>query len=109
MLLVQYTASLPGGSGQCNSYNALPHRLGAVGIGTPAMRPPTNRGDGDSCLGGGRCPKSGTRAMHCHTVRGQCGSGTHVLHCHTTQGQWARKLLQCIAPLPGGTRYVYKV
>ena len=31
------TASLPGGSGQCNSCNALPHCLGAVGSGTPAI------------------------------------------------------------------------
>ena len=35
--LLQYTASLPRGSGQCNSCNALPQRLGAVGGGTPAM------------------------------------------------------------------------
>ena len=35
--LLQCTASLPGGSGQCNSCNALPHCLGAVGTGTPAM------------------------------------------------------------------------
>ena len=35
--LLQCTTALPGGSGQRNSCNALPHRLGAVGIGTPAM------------------------------------------------------------------------
>ena len=35
--LRQYTAALPGGSGQRNSCNALPHCLGAVGSGTPAM------------------------------------------------------------------------
>ena len=35
--LLQCTASLPGGSGQCNSCNALPHCLGAVGSATPAM------------------------------------------------------------------------
>ena len=29
--LLQCTASLPGGSGQCNSCNALPHCLGALG------------------------------------------------------------------------------
>ena len=34
--LLQYSASLPGGSGQCNSCNTLPHSLGAVGSGTPA-------------------------------------------------------------------------
>ena len=35
--LLQCTALLPGGSGQCNSRNALPHCMGAVGGGTPAM------------------------------------------------------------------------
>ena len=35
--LLQRTTSLPGGSGQWNSCNALPHCLGAVGSGTPAM------------------------------------------------------------------------
>ena len=35
--LLQGNASLPGGSGQCNSCNALPHCLGAVGSGTRAM------------------------------------------------------------------------
>ena len=40
--LLQCTALLPGGSGQCNSNscNALPHCLGAVGSGTPAMHCP---------------------------------------------------------------------
>ena len=35
--LLQCTASLLGGSGQCNSCNALPHCPGAVGSATPAM------------------------------------------------------------------------
>ena len=35
--LLQCTATLPVGSGQWNSYNALPHCLGAVGSGSPAM------------------------------------------------------------------------
>ena len=35
--LLQCTASLPGGSGQCNSCHALPHCLGAVGSATSAM------------------------------------------------------------------------
>ena len=35
--LLQRTASLPGSSGQCNSCNAQPHCLGAVGSATPAM------------------------------------------------------------------------
>ena len=44
MLLLQYTASLAGGSGQCGSYNALPHGLGAVGSGTPAIHYFTSSG-----------------------------------------------------------------
>ena len=35
--LLQCTASLPGGIGQCNSCNTRPHCLGAVGSATPAM------------------------------------------------------------------------
>ena len=35
--LLQCTASLRGGSGQCNSCNALPHCLGEVGCATPAI------------------------------------------------------------------------
>ena len=44
VLLLQYTAAPPGGSGQWNSCNALPHCLGAVGSATPAMHYPTARG-----------------------------------------------------------------
>ena len=35
--LLQCTASLPGGSGHCNSRNALPHCPRAMGSETPAM------------------------------------------------------------------------
>ena len=58
MVLLQCTASLPGGSGHWNSYNTMPHCLGAVGGGTLAMRRATSRGDGESYLGGGRGLKS---------------------------------------------------
>ena len=85
--LLQYIDSLPGGSGQCNSCHTLPHSLVAVGSGARAMRGPTSCGDGESCLGGGRCLKSRTRAMHCHTA----------------WGQWAVELLLCTATLPGGS------
>ena len=37
MELLLHSALLPGGSWQCNSCNALPHCLGAVGIATPVM------------------------------------------------------------------------
>ena len=54
--LLQCTASLPGGSGQCNSCNAPPRCLGAVGSGTLAMHCPTAWGSGqcNSCPGGVR-------------------------------------------------------
>ena len=68
--LLQCTTSLLGGSGQCNSCNALPHYVGAVGSGTLAMRGPTSWGDRGSYPGGGRCLKSDTPAMHCHTAWG---------------------------------------
>ena len=35
--LLQCTASLLGGSGQCNSCNTPPHCMGAMGTATPAM------------------------------------------------------------------------
>ena len=85
--LLSCTATLPGGSGSCNSCNALPHRSGAVGSGTPVMRGPISWGDGESCPGGGRCLKSGTPPMHCHTA----------------WGQWAVQLMQCTTSLPGGS------
>ena len=62
--LLQCTATLPGGSGRCNSYNAAPHCLWAVGSGTP----PT----------------------HCHTASGQWA--VELLQCTATlpggSGQW---------------------
>ena len=74
--LLQCTASLPGGSGQWNSCNTLPHYLGAV--------------------------DSGTFALHCLTALGAVGSGTSAMHCRTAWGQWAVEPLQCTASLPWG-------
>ena len=71
--LLQHIASLPGGSGQCYSCNALPHRLRAV--------------------------DSATRATLCLTV----GSGNHGAQRLTVWGQWAVNLLQYTASLLGGT------
>ena len=85
--LLQCNATLPWDSGQCNSRHALPHCVGALGSGTPAMRRPTSWGNGEPCPRGGRCLKSGTPAMHCHTAR----------------GQWVVQLLQCTTSLPGGS------
>ena len=73
---LQCTAPLPGGSGQCNSCNALPHCLGAV--------------DSVSC------------ALRCLTALGAVGSATFAMHCPTAGGQWAVEPLQCTASLPWG-------
>ena len=118
--LLQCTASLPGGRGQCNPCNALPHCLGAVGSATFAMQ----------CLTALGAVGSGTPAMHrltawgqwavqllhtaslpwgsgqcnsCHAVPhclGAVGSGTRAIHCPTAWEQWAVQLLQCTASRP---------
>ena len=74
MQLLQCTASLPGGSGQCNSCNALPHCLGAL--------------------------DSATSALHCLTALGAVGSATSAMHSPTAGGQRAVEPLQCTASLP---------
>ena len=75
--LVQCTGSLPGGSGQGNSYNALPHCMEVVG--------------------------SGNRAMHCTHCLGSVGSGTHAIYFLTAWGRWAVELLHCTASLCRGS------
>ena len=101
-VLLQCTALPPGGSEQWNSCYALPHCSGAVGSGTPAMREPTSWGE--SYSGGGRCPKSGNPATHCHAAWGQWAA--ELLSCRSTllrgSGQRAVQLLQCTATPPGG-------
>ena len=57
----------PWGSDKFKSRNALPHRLGAVGSGTPGMRWPISSGNGQV---GGRWLHSGTLAIYCHTASG---------------------------------------
>ena len=71
--LLQYIASLPGGSGRCNSCNAVPHCLGALG--------------------------SGTSVVRCHAAQGQWpeGSTTPAVYCLTPCGQWAVQPLQYTA------------
>ena len=72
--LLQCTASLPGGTGQCNSCNALPHCLGALGTmgsATPAMCCLTAWGQWAVQVGSGQCKGavgSATPAMHCLTA-----------------------------------------
>ena len=75
--LLQCTAPLPGGIGQCNFCNTLPHCLGAVGSVTPAV--------------------------HCLTALGQWAAELLQTHCLTAWEQWAVQLLQCTASLPGGS------
>ena len=120
--LLQCTASLPGGSGQCKNCNALPHCLGAVGSGTPVKHCHTAQGQWavellqcTASLPGGRgqwnsrnalphCLGAvgiGTPATHCLTARGQWA--VQLLQCHTAWGRWAVELLQCVGPLAGGT------
>ena len=103
--LLQRTASLPGGSGQCKSYKALHHYLGAVAGATPATHCLAALGSGHCnsrnalphCLG---AVGSETPAIHCFTTRG-VGSATLAMHCLTTGGQCAVQLLQRTPSLPG--------
>ena len=96
--LLQCTASLPSGSRQCNSCNALPHCLWAVGSGTPAMLCPTAWGQWAAQLlqctaslpgGSGHCNSRST-PPHCP---GAVSSATPATHCLTAWGQWAVELL----------------
>ena len=84
--LVYCTASLPWGSGRCNSCNARPHRRGTLGSRSPAMRGPTSFGDLESCPGGSHYVISQTLAMRCLSA----------------SGQWAVELLQCTPTPPAG-------
>ena len=123
MQLLQYTASLPCGGGQCNSRNALPHCLGAVGSGTPAMHCLTARGQWavqllqytaalpwgsgqcNSCNALPRCPGGSRQCNRCNALPhclGAVGSATSTMHGLTALGQWAVELLQCTASLPCG-------
>ena len=106
--LLQCTAPLLGGSGQCNSCNALPHCPRAVGSGTPAMHYPTTLGQWAVELlqctaslpgGSGQCNLRNA-LPHCP---GSVGIATPAIHCRTAWGQLAVQLLQCNASLPGGS------
>ena len=106
--LLQCTASLPGGSGQCNSCNAPPHCPGAVGSETSAMHCRTAWGQWavqllqcTAALPGGSGQCNSCKALpHCPRA---VGSGTPAMHCLTAWGQWAVELLQCTAPLLWGS------
>ena len=92
MELLQCTASLPGDSRQCNSCNALPHCLGAVGSATPAMHCPTAWGQWAVQLL--QCTASvpwGSRQWNSCNALPQCpgavGSAISAMHCLTAVGQ----------------------
>ena len=108
MELLQCTASLPRGSAQWNSCYTLPHRLGAVGSGPPAIHYLTARGQRAADLLQCTAPLPGGSGQwtSCNALPhrlGAVGSGNPAMHCHTSWGQWAVDLLQCTAPLPGGS------
>ena len=121
--LLQCSASLPWGSGQWNSYNALPHCSGAVGSATPAMHCLTAWGQwavqllqctaslpsgqwavqllqcSASLARGSVQPNPCNALPHCPRA---VGSATPATHCLTAWGQWAVDPPQCTAPLPWG-------
>ena len=90
------TAHFPQAVRQCVARIALPTAPGRCGSALQELHvplPPGSQavycswGDGESCPGSGRCPKSGPPAMHCHTA----------------WAHWAVELLQRTASLPGGS------
>ena len=94
MQLLQCTASLRGGSRQCNSRNALPHC-------------PGGSGQWNSCNALPHCPGavgSATPAMHCLTAWGQWTVQLPQCTASLPWGQWAVEPLQCTASLPWGSR-----
>ena len=121
--LLQCTAPLLGGSGQCNSCNALPHCPRAVGSGTLAMhcltawgqrtvQPlqctaslPWVSGQCNSCNAPPHCPGGSGQCNSCNALPhclGAVGSATPAIHCRTAWGQWAAQLLQRTAALAWG-------
>ena len=123
MGLLQFTASLPGGSRQCNSCTALPHSLGAICSGTRAMYCLNAWGQWAAelvqctatllegsrqwnsfnalpphCAGNGQC-NSCSALPH---FLGAVGSATRAMQCHTAWGRWAVEILQCAGQPAGG-------
>ena len=91
--LLQCTASLPGGSGQCNPCNAPPNCLGAAGSGTPAMHCPTAWG------------QRAAELLQCTASLPWGQWAVQLLQRTATLawGQWADDLRQYTAALPGGS------
>ena len=84
--LLQCTATLPGGSGQCNSCNAWAHQLGGRLVLSRRRSLPTRR---YSCNAMQQC-------------LGPVGGATPGMQCLAAWGQWAVEHLQCTASLLGG-------
>ena len=89
-----------GASGQCNSCNAMPHCLGAMGGGTRAMRGP--RAGGPGVLQRRRSLPKERNSGNALLYLGALGSGTPFMHYHIPHGQWAVEVPQCTASLRGG-------
>ena len=83
MVLLQCTATLLRGGGQCNSCNARAHQLRGRGTLPRRRSLPKER---NSC----------NALPHC---LGAVGSATPAMHCLTIWGQWAVELLLCTATL----------
>ena len=108
MDLLQRTASVPGGTGECNSCSARPPCLRAVGSATPAMHCQTTSGQWAMQLV--QCTASlprdggqwncGNALPHC---LGAVAGASLAIHCLTAWGQWAVQLLQFTATPPGGS------
>ena len=116
--LVQFTASVRGGSGRSNSCNALPQCLGAVGSGIFAMHCLTVWGQWAvefvqrwevqflECTalgpgGTGQCNSSNARRHRLGVVGcrspATVGSATPAIRCLAAWGLWAMQLVQCTA------------
>ena len=91
--LLQCTASLPWGSGQWNSRNALPHCPGGVGSATPAMHCLTAWGQWTvqllQCTAS--LPRNSGQCNSCNALPhclGAMGSATPAIHCRTAALPW---------------------
>ena len=109
------TATLPRSSGQCNSCDAFPHYLGALGSGTPTMQchsawgqwamkllqstatVPWGSGQCNLCMARPHCPGGSGQCNSCNPLPhrlGAVGSVTSLMHYLTALGHWVVALLQ---------------
>ena len=98
-----HAASLSRGSGQEISCFSLPHCLGAVGSGNPAL--PWGSGQWKSCRYTATLPGGSGQWISCCMLLhflGAAGSGPPAAHRLTAWGQWAVEFLHFTAALPCG-------